>query len=214
MEYGRALSQIAEIHQQLAKGEVYRGYRSIPIALSGLVGLVAAGLQPGRVGADPWAFVQFWIAVAALAGIVGLMEVAYNYVVYDDTSGRRRTRQVLGQFLPAAAAAAVFSVAFLQVSPRMAAVLPGVWAISFGVGIFASRPYLPRASALVALYYFAAGSLLLWIARIDAPLNGWRVGATFGAGQLLAAAVLYCALEAPHVTHGPTARERTQRAGG
>ena len=33
----RALDQIAEIHQQMAKGEVYRGYRSLPIAASGTV---------------------------------------------------------------------------------------------------------------------------------------------------------------------------------
>ncbi len=27
----RALDQIAEIHQQIAKGEMYRGYRSLPL---------------------------------------------------------------------------------------------------------------------------------------------------------------------------------------
>ena len=47
----RALDQIAEIHQQIAKGEVYRGYRSLPVALSGLIGLIAAWLQPTKPAA-------------------------------------------------------------------------------------------------------------------------------------------------------------------
>jgi hypothetical protein len=46
MDVSRALSQIAEIHQQIAKGELYRGYRPLPVAASGLIGIVAASLQP------------------------------------------------------------------------------------------------------------------------------------------------------------------------
>jgi len=35
VDVSRALDQIAEIHQQMAKGELYRGYRSLPLAASG-----------------------------------------------------------------------------------------------------------------------------------------------------------------------------------
>ena len=73
--------------------------------------------------------------------------------------------------------------------------LPGLWAICFGIGIFACRPYLPRASGWVALFYYAAGFGLLWIASGVEPLSGWWVGGTFGIGQLLAAAVLWWNLE-------------------
>ena len=38
----RALAQIEAIHDQLAKGEIYRGWRSLPVAASGIVGLAAA----------------------------------------------------------------------------------------------------------------------------------------------------------------------------
>jgi hypothetical protein len=191
MDYPRALDQIAEIHQQIAKGEIYRGYRSAPIAASGLVGLAAALAQPASTAADPLAFLRYWTIVAIVAGVVGLSEVAYNYVVRDHASGRRRTRQVLGQFLPAAMTAGVITAAFPHVSPRLVVLLPGMWAVCFGVGTFASRPYLPRMSGFVALYYVLAGSYLLWSTSLDAPLHGWSVGATFGIGQLMAAAVLY-----------------------
>ena len=102
---------------------------------------------------------------------------------------------VLGQFLPGILGAAVLTGSFVHVSPGLVALLPGVWAICFGIGTFSSRPYLPRASGMVALFYFGVGSLLLWTASLDAPLNGWLVGGTFGAGQLLAALVLYWKLE-------------------
>jgi hypothetical protein len=45
------------------------------------------------------------------------------------------------------------------------------------------------------LFYLSAGSVLLWTADANAPLNPWFVGGPFGVGQLLAAAVLYWELE-------------------
>ena len=68
-------------------------------------------------------------------------------------------------------------------------------AICFGIGTFASRPYLPKASGWVALFYYAAGFTLLWVARGSEPLTGWWVGGVFGVGQLLAALVVWWNLE-------------------
>jgi TctA family transporter len=196
VDVSRALSQIAEIHQQIAKGEVYRGYRSLPVAISGLIGIVAAALQPRAIGGqDPLAFVVYWCMVAVLAGAVGASEIAYNYARREDDADRRRTRRVLGQFLPSVLGAGVISASFVHLSAALVPLLPGLWAICFGIGVFASRPYLPRASGFVALFYYVAGMVLLWRARGPESLNGWWVGATFGTGQLLSALVLYWNLE-------------------
>jgi hypothetical protein len=198
MEFSRALAEIAEIHQQIAKGEIYRGYRSVPIAVSGLIGIGAAWLQPRALGAgDPMGFVLYWTIVAAVAGLVGISEIVVNYAVHDRASERRRTRQVLGQFLPSVLAGAIVTASFVHLSAALVPLLPGLWAICFGLGTLASRPYLPRGSSLVAGFYYAAGVVLLWIARGPEPLTPWWVGGTFGVGQLLAAAVLYLSLERP-----------------
>jgi hypothetical protein len=192
----RALDQIATIHEQIAKGEVYRGYRSLPVALSGLIGLAGAWLQPASLGvADPIGFVVYWAAVAATAGFVGSSEIIYSYVVHDDASERRKTRQVLGQFLPSLVGGAAITVCLTHLSAALVSLLPGLWAFCFGIGTFASRPYLPRASGWIALFYYTAGFVLLWIAGETNPLTGWWVGGTFGAGQLLAALVLWWNLE-------------------
>lgn len=192
----RALDQIAEIHGHLAKAEVYRGYRSLPVAASALIGFAAAWLQPAALGtADPVEFVVYWLAIGACAAAIGGSEIAHNYLVHEDSTGRRRTRQVVGQFLPSLVGGALIAVSFVGLSPALVSLLPGIWAICFGLGIFASRPYLPRASGWVALYYYAAGFGLLSIARGPYPLSGWWVGGTFGAGQILAAFVLWYNLE-------------------
>ena len=196
MDAIRALDQIEEIHRQIAKGEVYRGYRSLPVALSGLMGLVAAWLQPSGLGAaDPTGFVLYWAAIAAGAAFIGSSEIIYNYVVHEDATRRRKTRRVVGQFLPSLVGGAGMTVCFMHLSAALVPLLPGLWAICFGIGTFASRPYLPRASGYVALFYYAAGVVLLWIARGAEPPAGWWVGGTFGAGQLMAAVVLWWNLE-------------------
>jgi hypothetical protein len=212
MDVPRALAQIDEIHDRLAKAEVYRGYRSVPVAASGVIGLAAAWLQPPSIGAaDPIGFIFYWTAIAALASFVGVSEVVYNYVVEEDRRTRRRTRTVISQLLPSLLAGAIIAVSFARLSAALVPLVPGIWAICFGVGIFASRLYLPAASGWVALYYYAAGVALLWSARGIgdaigetprwlfaawlAPLSGWTVGGTFGVGQLFAALVLYRNLE-------------------
>ena len=195
MELPQALAQIAEIRAQAAKAEVYRGYRSVPIAASGLLGLVAAWLQPAGLAGDPVGFVLYWVAVAVCAGFVGVSEIVYNYVVHDESLARRRTRRVVGQLLPSLLGGAVVTASLVHLSAALVPLLPGLWALSFGLGIFASRPYLVRASGWVALYFYAAGAVLLWTARGPETLNAWAVGGTFGVGQLLTAGVLYWNLE-------------------
>ncbi len=196
VDVARALDQIAEIHQQIAKGEVYRGYRSLPIAASGLIGIAAAWLQPAALGSgDPIGFVFYWTAIAAAAGFVGSSEILYNFLVHDDPATRRQTAKVVGQFLPSVMGAAAITVCFVHLSASLVTLLPGLWAICFGIGTFASRPYLPRASGWVALFYYVAGFTLLWIASGANSPTGWWVGGVFGGGQLFAAAVLWWNLE-------------------
>jgi hypothetical protein len=196
MNVARALDQIAEIHHQLAKSEVYRGYRPLPLACSGLTGIIAAAVQPAALGwNDPIGFVLYWTAIAALSGFIASSEIVHNYVVHEGTTERRRTRRVVGQFLPAVVAGAIVSATFVRLSPALVPALPGLWSLFFGLGIFASRPYLPRASGWVALFYFVAGVALLWLAPAGIARSPWAVGGTFGVGQLFAALVIYWNVE-------------------
>jgi hypothetical protein len=191
----RALEQIAEIHDHLARGEVYRGWRSFPVALSGIVGLAGAVWQSmyGRP-IEPWSFTAYWTLVASISLTVGCSEIAWRYL-RASARERRHTRCVIGQFLPALVAGAIATTALFRLSPTLVVLFPGLWALLYGVAIFAARPYIPRVSGWVALYFWSAGLILLWTANGVESLSPWSVGATFGVGQLFGALALYWNLE-------------------
>ena len=127
VDLSRALGQLADIHQQLAKGEIYSGYRSLPIAASGAIGLIAAWAQvPGLGVVDPIGFVKYWTGIASCAALVGASEIIYNYV-RDARAERRRTREVVGQFLPSLVAGAIISTSFIRLSTTLVPLLPGLW---------------------------------------------------------------------------------------
>ncbi|MFH0793053.1 MAG: hypothetical protein V2A74_03370 [bacterium] len=196
MELSKAVSQIQEIHEHLAKGEVYRGFRAPPLAASGVCALIAPMLQPHMTPAgDPVAEIVYWVGVAAVAGLIGGIEIFYNYLFREDSFSRRRTRKVLGQFLPCLMAGAAITAAVVRADAGAIPFLPGIWALLFGLGIFAARPYLPRATGWVALFYFCAGCVMLLAVGGGTEFSHWGLGVTFGVGQIAGAIVLYWNLE-------------------
>jgi hypothetical protein len=192
MRVSDALGQIAHIHQQLAKAEVYRGFHPQCVALSGVIGIAAAVLQPWVAGGeDATAVVVYWLAVAAVCGLSGVSATVHAYLFRDDEFARRRTRQVAGQFVPCLAVGVAVTAILGRGTPEAVALLPGLWALVFGLGVFAARPYLPHATGWVALFYLTCGALLLAAAPADLVRAGWGVGGVFGAGQLATAWVLH-----------------------
>jgi hypothetical protein len=68
--------------------------------------------------------------------------------------------------------------------------LPGLWAISFSLGVFASCRFLPRPMFAVGLWYLAAGLVCLVVESGPRELSPWAMGIAFGVGQLLVALAL------------------------
>lgn len=202
-DVGRALEDLAEIHASIAAREVYRGWRSAPVALSGVVGLVAAVVltlrhTPSAPTADAAAaFVRTWLLVAIGACLAGCSEIVWRYLRTSRSIERRRTQVVMRQFLPGPAAGAVIAIALVRVDPAAVVTVPGIWAIAFALGIYSARPCLPPLSVWAAAYYGVAGLFLLTRA-IAAPgdmPSPWTVGATFGVGQVLGAFLIHAAIE-------------------
>lgn len=188
MEVRDALDQLDRIHDQLTKAEVYRGFRVPAVALVGCVGLLAAAAQRWIVlGDDPFVFVWYWSAVGAAGVLVGFGAALRSYLFREDDFERRRTRRVMGQFLPCVLAGAMLTVA-LGRSEVFVPLLPGAWAVIFGLGVVAVRPHLPPAVGFVGVAYVLAGGLML--AWQPEALSGWCVGGVFGVGHLVTAFVL------------------------
>jgi hypothetical protein len=191
-----ALGQIAQIHDHLARAEQYRGFHPIEVAATGLIGLAAAFAQrwllPGPGLYDLALFwAGYWLVVAAIAGGVGVGPAVSAYLYHEDVFARRRTRRLAGQFLPCVVAGLCVTMAVIRGGGDAAYLLPGIWSLLFGLGVFAARPFLPRSIGWVGLFYVVAGAALLArpVKQLDAA--GWLVGGVFLFGQGATALVLH-----------------------
>ena len=198
MELREALSQIAEIREQLARAEVFRGYKAVPVAFSGLLAFATAAAQAAFVP-DPTrqmhAYLALWVGAAGLAAVAAGVGMALRRRHPAPAWERRKTWAALEQFLPCLAAGGLLTVAVARGMPEALALLPGLWQVLFSLGIFASSRLLPRAIWGVAAFYLASGFGCLLAARLGAAPAPWAMGVPFGVGQFLAAAVLYWNLE-------------------
>jgi hypothetical protein len=102
------------------------------------------------------------------------------------------------QFFPCLVAGALLTLVLARSAPQCVWMLPGLWQVLYGLGIFASCRLLPRPIFGVAAFYLLAGLSTLAMAQDDRALSPWAMGLPFGIGQLLAAAVLYRTLERDH----------------
>ncbi len=201
MELREALTQITEIRLQLARTEVFRGYRAMPVAFSGAVALIAGLIQAAAI-ADPveriGPYLALWIGAAAVSALAAGLEMLIRARIAGSRLTRELTWLALEQFCPSLIAGALLTIVLVRVAPESVWMLPGLWQIVFSLGIFASCRLLPRATWWVGVFYLAAGLSVLTLARGDAALSPWAMAVPFGAGQWLAAAVLYATLERDH----------------
>jgi hypothetical protein len=203
MELREALAQISEIRDHLARTETFEGYRSATAAASGVLALVAAVVQSASI-ADPMGhldtYLGLWIGVAIVsAGMAGI-EMLVRCRRSTSETAVRLSRMVVEQFLPCVVVGALLTVAIAVVAPETAWMLPGLWSLVFGLGVFASARLLPRPVVWVAAYYLLAGSACLAGAKRLELLSPWLMACTFGGGQLLAAAVIYWNVERRHAS--------------
>ena len=204
MELHEALSQIGEIRAGLARTEIVTPTRSLTVGAVGLLacagGLVQSIWIP-QPSADLPTYLSLWIGVATLSVAVVAAELIVRGFRTVSAIRRQATWQAVEQFAPCLVAGACTTVAIARYAPAGAPLLPGLWAITFGLGLFAALRQLPAATALVAAWYLISGTVALATAQGDAALSPWAMLGTFGCGQFLLAATFYFGLERRHGTN-------------
>ena len=198
MELSEALSQISDIRRQMARGEVYRGYRSMTVGASGVLALLAAALQarwvPSPEG-DLERYLGLWIGVAAASLVAAGVEMSLRARNAGAGLARQATLLAAEQFLPCVVVGALLTLCITRGARHVAWMLPGLWALVFSLGVFASQRLLPRQVVWVGVYYAACGCVCLAGGQGRSMYAPWQMGVAFGGGQLLAAAILYWTLE-------------------
>ncbi len=187
----RALAEIGAIRSQLARGERFHGLGPTAFAATGVLAILAA-IGQGRwmPGTDVVHFLALWIAVAGVSGaVIGLEMVDRSRRLHSRLADEMIAAAVL-QFLPAAGAGVLLTAVLAWFAPQTLWMTPGLWQITFGLGVFASCRFLPRGLLLVGGWYVASGLACLAYAQGLHAFSAWTMGAPFGVGQLLVAAVL------------------------
>lgn len=202
MELREALGQIAEIRRQMVRTELFRGFRSLTVGFSGSLGLVAAVVQalwtatPETVLRD---CLCLWISVAAVSLMVVGAELYWQARSSGPGLATEMTLLAVEQFVPCIVVGALFTLCIFRSAPQVAWMLPGLWSLTFGLGVFATCRLLPRQVFWVGAYYVVCGCGCLLTARGGSAFSPWQMAISFGGGQLICAAILYRNLERTNV---------------
>jgi hypothetical protein len=190
----RALTDISAIREQLAQTTEFRGYAPTTLAATGAFALAVAGAQahwlPGSTS-HMRAYVALWAAAAAVCVILIAFETVTHSRRAHGGMATAMLQSALEQFLPAVVAGGLVTVALLELAPQDLWLLPGLWHIFFALGVFASCHFLPRATFVVGVWYFACGLTSLALAAPTHTNSPWAMGVTYGVGHLLVAVILY-----------------------
>jgi hypothetical protein len=198
MELRQALSQVSDIREHLARTELFRGYRSLTVGFSGLVGLGAAIVQASWLPHPterPKAYLALWIGAAAINVAVVGVEIWSRARAAKMVLTRRTAIFAIEQFVPSLVAGGLLTVVIDERASESVWMLPGLWAMLFSLGVFASCRLLPRAVSIAGAWYLVGGVLALAWGQGEAALSPWIMGINFGVGQLLTAVILHVTLE-------------------
>lgn len=189
-----ALNDIARLREQLAASSRFQGLAPGIVALTGCCAFALGGWQY-FTGEDN---LLVWILLAAVCALmIGTEAIARARKVHRSMADRM-LGATLNRFLPVAAAGAILAVVVLVCTPEHSRLLPGIWQLLIGVGIFAVLSNLPRQMIIAAVFYFGAGTVSLALSGSPWPPTSWLMALPFGLGQLLVAGILHRASETSH----------------
>jgi hypothetical protein len=191
-DLNRALGDISSIRRQMARSTEFRGYGPATLAATGLIAVLAAGVQ-ALLLPDPASHIStylgIWICTAALsAALTGVQMYTRTRRMHSGMS-QEMMHMAVEQFLPSVGAGLLITIVLVRYVPAALWMIPGIWQVIFSLGIFSSCRFLPRPMLAAGAWYLLTG--LACIALGDSrALSPWAMGIPYGAGQLLVAAIL------------------------
>lgn len=184
-----ALDDISRIRDQLAASTRFQGFAPSIVALTALLAFALAAWQ-SISGEDS---LIAWILLAGICATTIGTEAIVRARKWHRAMADRLLNTTLQRFLPTATAGAIIGLVILLRLPDQARLLPGLWQLLMGVGIFAVLGNLPRQMIWAAIFYFATGTICLLISARPETATPLLMGVPFGLGQLFVAGILHIA---------------------
>ncbi|GEP11284.1 hypothetical protein [Methylobacterium gnaphalii] len=193
----KALADIVAIRTQIARETAFRGLGSATLAATGIIAVATACLQAVLIDeptTKPLLYFGAWIAAAALAfTLIGVETVRRSRRLHSGLADEMVT-SAIESFLPAAGAGLCLALVFGRFAPGEVWMLPGLWQVLTGLGLFAAARILPKAVQLAGAWYLLAGLSVFALASGDHRLSPWLMGLPFAIGQAMLAVIMYRAM--------------------
>lgn len=198
MELKHVAGEVAALRAQVSSFTTFRGYRSHTVGLTGFLGIAAAMVQADYLDQPAeqlGRYINFWVGVALVNLFIIGAEFWYQWTQAPTALGHRLTVLAIQKLVPSFAAGAVITATLLLQAPESGWMLPGLWSILFGLGVYSSAALLPRPVRWVGAYYLMSGSLCLMLGKGFLAFSPWLMAGTFGFGQILGAVILHRTVE-------------------
>ena len=176
-ELQQALAEIHSIRSDVARGTEFRGYGPASIAASGVLALLVAAAQAQWLakhpGSDVWLWIAVWAGTAAASLLMSSAETFARARRVHRGFAREMLQSAVEQFLPAGVAGALLTAVLWRYAPQTLWMLPGLWQIVFGLGVFSSCRFLPRPmlSVSVSPRRTALNQTLVSSAKVTRPMT-------------------------------------------
>jgi hypothetical protein len=193
MHIHKALADLQEIQSVFVRTRRFRLLRATIVLSTALLGIFGAVLQPMLLDHAHEQFglhyVVYWSTIALIGAIGALIGVAYRYYRSPSRWDRELWMEAAWLFMPSLGVGAVITVAIATQYPDLANLLPSLWMLLFGLGVWSVAKVFTRAMSFVAGYYLLVGSMALLLAA-RYPFAPALMFCGFGIGQLLMGGVL------------------------
>ncbi|HEB51686.1 MAG TPA: hypothetical protein ENI87_00365 [bacterium] len=192
MELRDAIDQVTTIRSQLAATEHLKSLRAVPVAVSGLLALLAAGAQTVWLEQPldyPRRYLLIWCGAATISTVLASIVVARRTVRCPGELSAANAWLAVRQFAPSLIVGAIVTWFVVDRTPHLLWMLPGLWQLLFGLGNLAAHRLLPAPAFFVGVMFVASGTCCLWFG--ERALAPWAMGLPFAAGQLALAAILW-----------------------
>ena len=192
-ELHRALTDIQNIRRQVAQTTEFRGYGPLTLSATAALALLAGAAQARWLpepAAHPARYVALWLATGVLSAALILTQMLTRANRLHSGMADEMIRMAVLQFLPAALTGAALPFVLLHVTRDVFWILPGLWQVLFGVGVFASCRCLPRAMLLAGVWFLLTGFACIMLGN-NRALAPAAMADPYAAGMALVAAIHY-----------------------
>ena len=190
----KALADIVAIRSQIARDTAFRGLGAATVAGTGGLALACAvgqALWLGDPSVRPVLFFGLWIAAALVAfALIGVEAVRRSRRLHSGLADAM-VWNAIEVFLPAAGTGACLALVIARFAPAEIWMLPGLWQVLVGLGLFASARILPRAVQGVGAWYLLTGLAVLAVSAESHALSPWDMGLPFVVGQIWLAGIIH-----------------------